>query len=118
MVKKCMTLFLFAILLAALSGGMLAQDARTVLNNAAKAMGVDTLKTIQYSGAGSNAGIGQNLNPTAPWPLVRVKTYDRQIDFDAPLSRVRMVRVQNDMDQPPQTQDILPSAAFQTQYDI
>jgi hypothetical protein len=117
-VKKCLTLFVFVLLLTALPGGMLAQNASTIVSNAAKAMGADTLKTIQYSGAGSNAGIGQNLNPTAAWPLVRVKTYDRQIDFDAPLSRVRMVRIQNDMDQPPQTQDVLPNAAFATQYDI
>jgi hypothetical protein len=118
MVKKCLAFLVLVLLLTSVPGVIVAQNASTVVSNAAKAMGADTLKTIQYSGAGSNAGIGQNLNPTAAWPLVRVKTYDRQIDFQTPLSRVRMVRVQNDMDQPPQTQDILPNAPFQTQYDI
>src|SRR3954464_15297496 len=53
-------------------------DAKTALANAAKALGADALKSIEYSGSGSNAGIGQNKNPEADWPLVRVKSYTRQ----------------------------------------
>src|SRR5438067_11501344 len=62
-------------------------DAKTVLANATKTMGADTLKTIQFTGAGSNAGIGQNRNPDADWPLVRVKSYTREIDLAGPASR-------------------------------
>jgi hypothetical protein len=75
MVKKCLSFFIFVLLLASVPRVIVAQNASAIVSNAAKAMGADTLKTIQYSGAGSNAGIGQNLNPTAAWPLVRVKTY-------------------------------------------
>src|SRR5437879_3232972 len=91
-----------------------AQDAKTVLSNAAKAMGAENLKTIQYSGSGSNAGIGQNKNPNAAWPLVRVKSYTREIDFSGPSSRVQMVRVQNGADQA-QNQTVLPAAPWSTQ---
>ena len=75
------------------------QDAKTLLAAAEKAMGAANLKSIAYSGAGSNAGIGQNRNPAADWPLVRVQSYNREIDFAAPASRVQMVRVQNGAEQ-------------------
>src|ERR1700712_5753092 len=71
------------------------QDLKTVLANATKAMGADSLKTIQFSGAGSNAGIGQNRAPDADWPLVRVKSYTREIDLAGPASRTHIVRLQN-----------------------
>src|SRR5437773_2394440 len=93
------------------------KDARTVLAAAAKAMGADSLKTIQYSGAGSNAGIGQNRNPDADWPLVRVKSYLREIDFAGPSSRTRIVRFQNETETT-EEQVILPASPWGTQYDV
>jgi glyoxylase-like metal-dependent hydrolase (beta-lactamase superfamily II) len=93
------------------------RDARTVLAAAAKAMGVDSLKTIQYSGSGSNAGIGQNRNPDADWPLVRVKSYVREIDFAGPSSRTQIVRLQNESETT-QEQVILPASPWGTQYDV
>src|SRR5262249_31412501 len=69
--------FMALILLLLLPGILQAQDAKAILSNAAKAMGADNLRTIQYTGSGSNAGIGQNKNPNAAWPVVRVKTYTR-----------------------------------------
>ena len=73
------------------------QDAKTLLANVAKAMGAESVKTIQYTGSGSNAGIGQNRNPAADWPLVRVKSYTPRVRFrypGAPASRAQLVRVQ------------------------
>jgi glyoxylase-like metal-dependent hydrolase (beta-lactamase superfamily II) len=92
-------------------------DAKTVLANAAKAMGVDSLKTIQYSGTGTNAGIGQNKNPDADWPLVRMKSYSREIDFAGPASRTQIVRVQ-DENETKQDQVVLPGAPWGAQYDV
>jgi glyoxylase-like metal-dependent hydrolase (beta-lactamase superfamily II) len=92
-------------------------DAKTALASAAKAMGADTLKTIQYSGAGSNAGIGQNKNPDADWPLVRVKSYIREIDFAGPSSRTQIVRLQNG-NEAKQDQVIGPTSPWGTQYDV
>ena len=92
-------------------------DAKSALAALEKAMGVGSVKTISYSGAGSNAGIGQNQNPGAGWPLVRVKSYTREIDFGAPASRVQMVRVQNGADQK-QDQTVQANAPWGQQYDV
>jgi glyoxylase-like metal-dependent hydrolase (beta-lactamase superfamily II) len=116
MVKKSMAVFGLIIFLSALPAAF-AQDAKTVLGATLKAMGAENLNTLQFSGAGSNAGIGQNRNPNVDWPLVRVKSYRRELDLNAPASRVQMVRVQNNADQT-QTQVILPAASWDTQYDI
>src|SRR2546429_1862951 len=105
------------ILLLLIPGVLQAQDARSVLSNAAIAMGAENLKTIQYSGSGSNAGIGQNKNPNAAWPLVRVKSYTREMDLSGPSSRVQMVRIQNGAEQA-QNQIILPGSQWNTQSNI
>ena len=93
------------------------KDAKTVLATVAKAMGADSLKTIQYSGAGTNAGIGQNRRPDADWPLVRVKSYTRQIDFAGPSSRTEVVRLQNGSEAT-QEQVVLPASPWGAQYDV
>ena len=45
-----------------------AQDANTVIANASKAIGVDSLKTVQYSATGLDFALGQAPNPSSPWP--------------------------------------------------
>ena len=72
-------------LLAMIPAAMMAQDARTVLANAAKAMGAENVRTLEFSGMGSSAGtgIGQSRNPATAWPVARLKAYTRQIDIDA-----------------------------------
>src|SRR5712691_5437689 len=99
MLKKCLVATALACLLAAIPAMILAQEARAVLTNVAKAMGADNLRTIQFSGMGTNAGIGQNTNPKNRWPLVRLKTYSREMDFAATASHIQMVRVQGGADQ-------------------
>ena len=73
-----------------------AQDAATVIANASKAMGVDTLKTVQYSATGFDFALGQAPNPSSPWPKFINKSYTRSIDFETPASRVDRVRVQGE----------------------
>jgi len=58
-----------------------AQDAKAVVTAARKAMGAENLKTIEFSGMGSIAQVGQNKSPRAAWPLSRLKTYTRQLDL-------------------------------------
>ena len=60
-----------------------AQDARAVLQASATAMGLNNLKTIQYSGTGWNALVGQSFNLTEDWPRFEVTAYSRTIDYDA-----------------------------------
>ena len=134
MVKRHMSALAFMLVSSALPATLLAQDAKpaaaapavkpaapldakTVLANAAKAMGADSLKTMQYSGAGSNAGIGQNRNPDTDWPLVRVKSYIREIDVAGPSSRTQIVRFQFESETT-QEQVVLPASPWSTQYDV
>ena len=93
MVKKCLAAILFVTLL---SWTAAAQDAATVIGNASKAMGVENLKTIQYSGSGADFALGQNANPSLPWPKFINKTYTRMINFEAPSSRVDRIRMQGE----------------------
>lgn len=66
MLRKGMAAVMLATLL---SWAAAAQDARTIISNASKAMGADNLKTIQYSGPGSDFSFGQAFNPSLPWRL-------------------------------------------------
>ena len=73
-----------------------AQDARTVVAAASKAMGVDSLKTVQYSATGMDFALGQAPNPSSPWPKFINKSYSRAINFETPASRVERVRLQGE----------------------
>jgi hypothetical protein len=93
MLKKLMAAAAFV---ALFSWGTAAQDAKTVIGNASKAMGADNLKTIEYSGTGSDFALGQAPNPGAPWPRFIDKTYTRAINFEAPASRMDRIRMQGE----------------------
>src|SRR5688572_10503461 len=117
MLRNIVALCALVILIAAPPASMQGQDGRTVVSAAARAMGADNLNTIQLTGSGSNAGIGQNLNPSMAWPMVRVKSYTRQIDLNAAASNAQLVRIQNNAEQT-QNQVIQPNAAWQQKYDV
>jgi hypothetical protein len=84
---------LILLVLVGLSAATVAtQDSRTVdahaaLLAASKAMGGDTLKTLQYSGAGWTSMIGQTFTLSEDWPHYEIADYTRQIDYDAMWSR-------------------------------
>jgi glyoxylase-like metal-dependent hydrolase (beta-lactamase superfamily II) len=82
------------VLIALLACGAFAQDAKTVIDNAIKAMG--TLKTVEYSGSGFDFAIGQNVNPTQPWPKFIDKTYKRTMNFETPAYRMERIRMQGE----------------------
>ncbi len=63
-----------------------AQDAKTVIGNASKAMGVEGLNSIHYYGVAENGNLGQNNNANQPWPLTAANDYVRTIDFTRPAS--------------------------------
>ena len=64
-----------------------AQDAKTVLGNASKAMGVENLNSIHFYGTAQNGNLGQNNNANQPWPMAAQNDYVRAIDFSKPASR-------------------------------
>jgi glyoxylase-like metal-dependent hydrolase (beta-lactamase superfamily II) len=80
--------------LAVMVGPVAAQDAKAVLQAAAKNMGADNLKTIQISGTGMNAAVGQSFSPDSDWPRFEVTKYTRTIDYDAKSSREQITRRQ------------------------
>ena len=87
-------LLAFFAVLALMVGTAAAQDARSVLQAAATAMGVTNLKSIQYSGTGWKGAAGQNYSPELDWPRTEVTRYTRTIDSDAKASTEEMVRIQ------------------------
>jgi hypothetical protein len=78
MVKDCARSVLLVILLAALPLTGWAQDAKTVVGKAAKAMGAENLRTLQISGSGSGYDENGQHNP--------IKSYTRQIDLSTTTS--------------------------------
>ena len=118
MFKKCVAVFGLA---AVLVWTPSAQDARAVIADASRAMGVDTLKTVQYSATGFDFVLGQAPNASSPWPKFINKSYTRSINFEAAASHVDRVRVQGEnpprgggqqpvVGEQPQTQTIIVNA--------
>ncbi|MBI4264152.1 MAG: MBL fold metallo-hydrolase [Acidobacteria bacterium] len=71
-----------------------AQDARAVLQAASAAMGADGVRTIQYSGTGWNAAVGQSFNPAQDWPRFEITAYTRTLDYEGRSSREELTRRQ------------------------
>lgn len=69
-----------------------AQDAKTVVQNAFKAMGGTNLKTLEFSGSGSRPD--QLADGNTPGPRVLVKSYTYDVDYTIPASRVEAVAIQ------------------------
>ncbi len=85
-----------AIVMAAVIGalsphGAVAQDARTVVSQASKAMGADHLDAIRLYGSGASFNLGQSNNSNGPWPRTNLNDFNRWIDFTAPASRASAV---------------------------
>jgi glyoxylase-like metal-dependent hydrolase (beta-lactamase superfamily II) len=62
------------------AGVVSAQDAKTVLQAAQKAMGGD-VTSIQYSGTGQLNFYGQAFEPGGAWPVTNLTSYTKTIDF-------------------------------------
>src|SRR6202140_5727086 len=63
------------------AGAASAQDAKTVLQAAQKAMGDVT--SIQYSGTGHINSFGQAWTHNAAWPTTNLKSYTKTIDYSS-----------------------------------
>jgi hypothetical protein len=57
-------------------------------------MGAANVKSIQYSGTGWNAAVGQSYSPQEDWPRFEVTRYSRIIDFEAGSWREELTRRQ------------------------
>jgi hypothetical protein len=95
MVRSWIRPFLPVILIAAFALTGSAQDAKSVVSAAAKALGAENLRTLQYSGSGSVYDEkGQHMI---------MKSYMRRLDLTAGTSNVDFVRVQGT---PPAPQNV------------
>jgi glyoxylase-like metal-dependent hydrolase (beta-lactamase superfamily II) len=90
MIKKSWIFLMLAF--ALIAAGAKAQDAKTVIQNAQKAMG--DVHSIQYVGTGSAGALGQNWNPASPWHPTIVTSYTRTIDYVNGSSKEEVTRTQ------------------------
>jgi hypothetical protein len=87
-------LFVLFALVALTAGEAAAQDAKAVLQAASTAMGANNLKTIQISGSGYIAAVGQSYSPNDDWPKFQMPSYTKTIDYDAKYSMEELTRTQ------------------------
>ena len=90
--KLIFVLVILCVLMPRLGNG---QEAKAVLDGVAKAMG--DVKSLQYTGSGSNFAVGQSPAPGAPWPRFNAKSYTRTINYDTASMRDEIVRTQAEL---------------------
>ena len=91
---RLLALIAAVVLLSPLAG--FAQDGRALLEEAAKAMGVADLKSIEFTGGGVNFAVGQSVAPGAPWPRFDLKSYTRSVNYETASHREDLVRSRAD----------------------
>jgi len=69
-----------------------AQDAKSVLQSATKAMG--DVKSIQYSGTGHLSQLGQAFTPGGAYPETNVTSYMKTIDYASRSAKEELTRVE------------------------
>ena len=98
------SLMLTAIVVTIFSTGLPAQDAKAVIAVSSKAMGVDSLNSITYSGTARNGAFGQSKSigePMGPVNLTLITQYTRTINFDKPVEGTLLVSRATGPTQPP-----------------
>lgn len=64
------------------------------LQVAADTLGVDAVKSIEFSGTGRWFQFGQAPNTTSPWPAFNLKNYTADINYETASARVQIARIQ------------------------
>ena len=88
------TLIPAVLLLTSVPAGAAAQDAASVVAAASKAMAVDTLNSITYSGTARNGAFGQSKaigEPMGAVNVTQITQYTRTIDFGQPAEPTALV---------------------------
>src|SRR5688572_30433947 len=78
----CITLLSLACLPA-----LAAQDGKSAVAAATKAMGLDGVTSLYYYGSGASYSLGQNNNANGPWPKTPLNEYTRAINFGTSATR-------------------------------
>jgi glyoxylase-like metal-dependent hydrolase (beta-lactamase superfamily II) len=98
------TLTVAALLVTLLSWGAAAQNASSDVAASSKAMGVDNLNSITYSGTARNGAFGQSKaigEPMGAVNLTQITTYTRTINFGQPSAPTALVSRATGPTQPP-----------------
>jgi glyoxylase-like metal-dependent hydrolase (beta-lactamase superfamily II) len=98
------TLTVAALLVTLLSTGTATQNASSVVAAASKAMGVDTLNSITYSGTARNGAFGQSKaigDPMGSVNVTRITEYTRAINFGQVSDPMALVSRATGPTQPP-----------------
>jgi glyoxylase-like metal-dependent hydrolase (beta-lactamase superfamily II) len=90
-----------------------AQDVKTVLQAASKAMG--DVRSIQYSGTGHLDALGQAYSPSSAWPQNNITSYTRTIDYGSRSSKEELTQVEPT---PPRLGGAAPFAGEQKQINL
>ena len=85
------TLFVLSTLMA---GSAAAQDARSLLQAADRAVGASAVNSIQYDATGWIRFLGQNFTADQDWNRVDLQSYTHTIDYGSRSAREEYVRVQ------------------------
>ncbi len=75
-----------ALIVVAMSGGAAAEDAKSVIDAASKAMGVTGMQSITFSGAAAQGNFGQSRTISFGLASTSIRNYVRTIDFAVPAS--------------------------------
>ena len=98
MVRQGMTAVAVLMMVASTAA---AQDAKTVLGNAARAMGIENVTAVHFYGTAAAGNLGQNNNANQPWPMAAMNDYVRAIDFSQPASRATWADLRRARDRRP-----------------
>jgi glyoxylase-like metal-dependent hydrolase (beta-lactamase superfamily II) len=93
-----------SLLVALVSTGAAAQNASSVVSAASKAMGVDNLNSITYSGTARNGAFGQSKaigDPLGPNNATAIPMYSRTLTFAPPADPTALVSRATGTTQPP-----------------
>src|SRR5262245_58539649 len=93
-----------ALLALTLAGSAAAQNASTVVTAASKAMGVDGLNSITYSGSARNGAFGQSKSigdPMGAVNVTQISMYTRTINFAQASDPTALVSRASGRTQPP-----------------
>src|ERR1700754_4539100 len=82
--------------LTATAGLAAAPDSKQVLSEVSTALGADSLKSLEFSGTGSDYAIGQSYTVNSPWPKFNDKSYTRVVSFDPWATSLQRVRTQGE----------------------
>src|SRR5436190_3518482 len=85
------------VILSSMVAPATAQDAKTLLQAADKAMGASAVNSVQYSGTGWMGAVGQSfatIGAGSDWPRTDFKSYTATIDYSSKSAKEEHVRVQ------------------------